>query len=333
MRLNRFTLLFLALAISSCGGAKDKDTANIKSDEEMYNEALDSLENKSYKSSIKTFEDLERTYPYSKWSVKGEIMSAYASYRDQDYATALLNLERYIKLHPGNEDIAYAYYLRALCYFEQISNVDKDQSYTQQAKDALNDVVVRFPDSKYYTDALIKIDLVNDHLAGKEVEVGRFYLKQGNYSGAINRFKIVVEKYQTTSHIEEALHRLVEANMALGLKEEAKKYAAVLGYNFPGSKWYAYSYKLIEGKKLPENEAQPDKQTTFSLPFIGKKSATNSEDNSRDLVREIEKNSRNAEDVVEEGTEDFKLDEKPETQPEEQPKKSGIRNWFKGLID
>jgi outer membrane protein assembly factor BamD len=177
-------------------------------------------------------------------------MSAYASFKDEQYDDALVTLERFTKLHPGNEDVAYAYYLRALSFYRQISNVTSDQGNSVYAKSALAEVISRFPNSRYANDAKLKLDLVVDHLAGKEVDVGRFYLKQGNVIAAINRFQNVIKDYQTTSHIPEALHRLVEAYSMLGVRDEATKYGAVLGYNFPDSQWYKKTYKILEGKKL-----------------------------------------------------------------------------------
>jgi outer membrane protein assembly factor BamD len=257
MTISKFLYLMLCVfAISACSHTKKDSDAEPDNVDKMYNEAIDNLEQKKYDKSIEKFEELERTYPYSKWATKSEIMSAYASYKDQKYDEALVTLERYIKLHPGNPDVAYAYYLRALCYYEQISDVTKDQSYSSYAKTAIEEVIARFPETKYAVDAKFKLDLVNDHLAGKEVEVGRFYLKQGDNIGAINRFQVVIKDYDTTSHVPEALHRLVEAYVSLGVKDEAQKYAAVLGYNFPESKWYERSYKLLEGEKPASGAAE-----------------------------------------------------------------------------
>lgn len=249
--------LLFAVAGCSSSGSDKKKAEQVKSEEELYTQALDKLEKGSYNGSIELFQDLERTYPYSKWATKAKIMSAYASYQDEEYDDALLTLERFIKLHPGNKNVPYAYYLRALCYYDQISDVKRDQSYTEFARDSLKELIARFPDSEYARDARIKLDLVYDHLAGKEVHIGRFYLRRGNHIGAINRFQNVLEKYETTTHTPEALHRLVEAYTQLGVMGEATKYAAVLGHNFPGSRWYGYSYDLLKegGITLPEKSS------------------------------------------------------------------------------
>lgn len=218
--------------------------------DQLYNEAMEQLEKKKYKKSIESFETLERTYPYSKWAVKAQVMSAYASYNAEEYTDAINTIDKFISLYPANPDTEYVYYLKAMCYYEQMSDINRDQGMSILASSALKELVGRFPDGKYAKDAKGKLDLVQDYLAGKEVSIGRFYLKKGKYIAAINRFTEVTSNYQTTTQVPEALHRLVEANLALGLKEEAYKYAAVLGYNYPGSKWYGYSYKLLEGKKL-----------------------------------------------------------------------------------
>lgn len=246
----RRTLLAVCAAamLSACSGtAKEIDDARQQEEpvEKLYNEATSAMDAKKYSEAARMFDEVERQHPYSKWATRAQLMAAYAHYQDLEYDDALLALERFIQLHPGNEDIAYAYYLRALCYYEQITDVRRDQAMTQGALDALRTVVRRFPDTQYARDASLKIDLTMDHLAGKEMEIGRYYLKRGHYNAAINRFKTVVRDFQTTTHVPEALHRLTESYLALGIVSEAKKTAAVLGYNFPGSKWYQDSYGLF----------------------------------------------------------------------------------------
>lgn len=253
MNIYRIICLSLVLLfITSCSVFKDdkKDVEAVVSVEVMYNEAITNLDKGSYEKAIEGFEEIERTYPYSKLATKSQLMSAYASFKDEQYDDALVTLERFTKLHPGNQDVAYAYYLRALSFYRQISDVTSDQGNSIYARSALAEVISRFPNSRYANDAKLKLDLVVDHLAGKEVSVGRFYLKQGNMIAAINRFQNVIKDFQTTSHIPEALHRLVEAYSMLGVREEATKYGAVLGYNFPESEWYKKTYKILEGKKL-----------------------------------------------------------------------------------
>lgn len=213
--------------------------------EEQYNKAQDGFEKKNYKKAAEDFLEVERNYPYSEWATHAQIQAAYAYYKDEEYNQALGTLERFIKLNPGSESVSYAYYLIARCYYNQISSVERDQEMTVKARKALNDVVQRYPESDYARDAKFKLDLVEDHLAGKEMAVGRYYLERKQYIGAINRFKTVVEDYPTTAQVEEALHRLVEAYLSLGVVPEAQKYAAVLGHNYPGSEWYQDSYDLL----------------------------------------------------------------------------------------
>jgi len=216
--------------------------------EELYNEAVDSVDAGEYEAAADLFLEVERQHPYSVWATKAQLMSAFCYYSDGQYDDAILAVDRFIQLHPGNRDVAYAYYLKALSYYEQITDVGRDQRNTEQALLALNEVIRRFPDSGYARDSRLKLDLTRDHLAGKEMEVGRYYLNRSNYLAAINRFKTVIEDYQTTTHVPEALHRLSEAYTALGIEPEAQANAAVLGHNFPGSDWYIDSYELVEGE-------------------------------------------------------------------------------------
>ena len=218
--------------------------------EVLYNRALDSLGRNDYKGASKGFEEVDRQHPYSVWATKAQIMAAFSYYQSNKYDEAIIALDRFIQLHPGHRDVPYAYYLKALCFYEQISDVGRDQRMTQQALDALAEVVKRFPDSPYARDSRLKIELAIDHLAGKEMDVGRYYQKQGQYVAAINRYRITVERFQTTTHVPEALHRIVESYLSLGVKDEAQQATAVLGHNFPGSDWYADSYYLMTGEDL-----------------------------------------------------------------------------------
>jgi outer membrane protein assembly factor BamD len=224
---------------------------------DLYNNAVDALEAGLNKQAAKLFEEVERQHPYSVWATKAQLMAGFASYQANDYDTAVIALDRFIQLHPGNRDVAYAYYLKALSFYEQISDISRDQGATEEALRSLQEVVRRFPDSKYARDARLKIDLTRDHLAGKEMAIGRYYLAREQYLAAINRFRLVVDKYQTTTHVPEALHRLVEAYTALGLTEEAKKAASVLGFNYPGSEWYIDSYTLVAGVDVREQIERP----------------------------------------------------------------------------
>lgn len=237
--------LCFVLALSACSSSDPAKEAD-QPVEVLYNKAADAMKEKSWHEATRLFEEVERQHPYSKWATKAQLMSAFSSYQDQRYDEAIMALDRFIELHPGNDEIDYAYYLKALSYYEQITDVRRDQQITDLALGALETLINRFPDSKYVRDATLKRDLTLDHLAGKEMEIGRYYLKQGMTNAAINRFRAVVEKYQTTTHVPEALHRLVECYMTLGLKDEAMRVAAVLGYNYPGSSWYADSYDLLD---------------------------------------------------------------------------------------
>tara|TARA_R110000787_G_scaffold25941_2_gene72683 strand:+ start:479 stop:1300 length:822 start_codon:yes stop_codon:yes gene_type:complete len=251
-----FLLAGMTALIVACSGDDEKPYVE-KPVHELYNSAVNAIEGGSYVEAAQLFEEVERQHPYSVWATKAQLMAAYGNYQANKYDDAIIALNRFIQLHPGNRDIAYAYYLKALSYYEQISDVQRDQSVTDQALRSLRDVVRRFPDTEYARDARLKIDLTQDHLAGKEMTVGRYYLRRGELLSAINRFRIVVDNYQTTSHVPEALHRLSEAYATLGMTEEAKKSAAVLGYNYPGSEWYVDSYALMTGDDVREKKEKP----------------------------------------------------------------------------
>jgi outer membrane protein assembly factor BamD len=249
------------LMLAACGDDEDKDDEDIKdiaakneTVDTLYEDAMGLYREHKYKKAIDAFEEVERQHPYSEWAPRAEIMAAYSGYKGGQFDDAIAILDRFTKLHPTHPSTPYAYYLKALCYYTQISDVGRDQKMTEQARESLRDVVARYPDSDYAQDAKLKLDLTDDHLAGKEMEIGRYYLKQQEYISAINRFKYVVDHYQTTSHTPEALHRLVECYLRLGVIPEAKKYAAVLGYNFPGSDWYQYSYEMMKGNFSPEEK-------------------------------------------------------------------------------
>ena len=215
--------------------------------EDLYNEAQDLLESGDPRQAGRAFEEVERQHPYSLWATRAQLMSAYAFYEANNYDEAIAAAERFIELHPGHPDVPYAYYLIGISYYEQISDVGRDQKMTEEALAAFDELTRRFPDSQYARDSELKADLARDHLAGKEMSIGRYYLRRGQYVAAINRFRNVVERYQTTTHVPEALHRLTEAYLSLGLEQEAQKNAAVLGYNFPSSEWYQDSYGLLNG--------------------------------------------------------------------------------------
>jgi outer membrane protein assembly factor BamD len=260
--------LLLALAIAACSSKKDNYVE--RPVEQIYNHAVDLLLDKKYIDAAKEFDEVERQHPYSVWATKSQLMAAYSQYQASKYDDAIITLDRFIQLNPSNRDVAYAYYMKALCYYEQITDVQRDAKMTEQAMKGFEEVINRFPNSIYGRDARLKLDLTHDHLAGKEMEVGRFYLQRGDYLAALNRFKAVVDKYQTTSHVPEALERMVECYLAMGLKDEAQRTAAVLGYNYPGSLWYRDSYALVETGKSVEEDAKPGifRRVIDSIPFL-----------------------------------------------------------------
>jgi outer membrane protein assembly factor BamD len=246
--------------LSACGGSSDSaKNVPVGPVEDLYNNGVDALNARRFTTASDQFNAVEQNYPYSTWAVNAQLMSGYSSYIQNKYTEAIGTLDRFIQLHPAHRDIAYAYYLRALCYYEQIADIERDQKGTEQAMNALREVVNRFPDTNYANDAKLKIDLCVDHLAGKEMEIGRFYQKQHLYEAAIGRFQRVVDDFQTTNHVPEALARLTEIYLVLGLKDQARKTAAVLGYNYPGNEWYSDTYaQLVDdgvahtgGKPLP----------------------------------------------------------------------------------
>lgn len=247
-----FLTLLVLCALVGCSSSKKDEEGPPPPVETLYNEGKDLLAKREFKLSIEKFERLEREYPFSEWARRAKLMSAYAAYERGDYVDSEVMLESYIKLYPASEDTDYAYYLKALTYYEQITDTRRDQENTTRAKQALLDVIRRYPGTSYAKDGKVKLDLVNDHLAGKEMEIGRYYLERQNYVPAINRFNDVLTSYQTTSHVPEALHRLVECYMALGLIDDARRSAAVLGFNFPGSDWYRDSYRLVTGDTTAE---------------------------------------------------------------------------------
>ncbi|MGA3402756.1 MAG: outer membrane protein assembly factor BamD [Acetobacteraceae bacterium] len=264
--LRRFALALIAVLplVAGCGGKKTEDaktdadtTAATVPMEQLYNNGMDALNDKRYASAGDQFASIQQNYPYSTWATNAQLMQGYTEYLQNHYTDAIGTLNQFIQLHPTHHDIPYAYYLRALCYYEQISDIQRDQKGTQDAMNALQEVVNRYPDTTYARDAQLKIDLCRDHLAGKEMEIGRWYQKQHFYEAAIGRFQRVVDDFQTTNHVPEALARLTEIYLALGLPEEAKKTASVLGYNYPGSAWYADMYTQLHDDGLVQGVPPP----------------------------------------------------------------------------
>jgi outer membrane protein assembly factor BamD len=244
------TLVALAAIVFTAGCATNRKKGDIgyvaRDVDTLYSTAKDRLDRRQYTTAAILFDEVERQHPYSVWARRAQLMSAFSYYMGHDYQKSIESSQRFLSIHPGNKDAPYAYYLIALDYYEQISDVTRDQKITQQALDSMNDIIRRYPDSRYAGDARLKIDLIRDHLAGKEMEIGRFYQRRGQWLAAVTRFRKVVDEYDTTSHTPEALQRLTESYLALGIPEEAKKAAAVLGSNYPGSKWYQRSYDLMQ---------------------------------------------------------------------------------------
>ncbi len=265
--------LCAAVALGACGSSskkKEKFAYVERPVEIIYQQAARSMERKRYDEAVELFGEVERQHPYSAWARRAILMKAFAQYQQNEYEEAVMTLDQFISLHPGNKDAPYAYYLKAMCFYERIRDVGRDQDFTNNAVAALNDVVRRYPQTEYARDARLKLDLTFDHLAGKEMYIGRYYLKYGKHIAAINRFKFVIDNYQTTNHTAEALYRLVEAYLQIGVIEEARAAAAVLGANYPGSVWYEDAYRLMSRNGLLEPGSKP-KRTQKEIEKIEKK--------------------------------------------------------------
>ncbi|HEY1752642.1 MAG TPA: outer membrane protein assembly factor BamD [Caulobacteraceae bacterium] len=281
-------VLTAALAVGGCSSGlfKKKPKQNLAYEERpvelLYNAGAVRLDHHQWSEAVDYFREVERQHPYSEWSRRSILMTAYAHYMGNNYSDAVSDADQFIGLYPGNPSTPYAYYLKAICYFEQIVDVGRDQASTSEAGEALREVSKRYPNSEYAEDARLKLDMVQDQLAGKEMTVGRYYLRAGDPMGAIGRFRTVVDKYQTTSHTPEALYRLVEAYLTVGLIDEAQKNAAVLGFNYPGDPWYEAAYRLMQehgyqpavapnpnghrGPHFPFLFGHPDKNATLAPP-------------------------------------------------------------------
>ena len=273
--------LLLALSAGGCSTinsvlpwtkSADDDTPKVNLADEtpdlLYSNGVDALQRNNYSVAVKHFDAIQQNYPYSSWATNAQLMEGYTEYRRDSYTEAVSQLDRFIALHPANKDVGYAYYLRSLCYYEQIADISRDQKGTQEAMAALQEVVNRFPDSAYARDARLKIDLCRDHLAGKEMDIGRYYENQHLYAAAIGRFQRVIDDFQTTNHTPEALSRLTEIYLKLGMVGEAKRTASVLAYNYPGSNWYQNSWNdmvqvgAVQG--VQQTNATPDRPGFFT---------------------------------------------------------------------
>ncbi|MEM6618214.1 MAG: outer membrane protein assembly factor BamD [Pseudomonadota bacterium] len=251
----------VAVAVAACGSRTQEVSLENVPPEEIFARAEARLTSRRGASdAAELFTEVERLYPYSEWAKRSIIMSAFAYHRARLYDESRGAAQRYLDFYPADEDAAYAQYLIALSFYDQIEAVSRDQGITFQALQALRTTVERYPDSEYASSALLKFDLALDHLAGKEMDIGRYYLKQGHFGAAINRFRVVVEDFQTTTHTPEALHRLVEAYLSLGLDADAQTAGAILGYNFQGTDWYQDSFVLLTGRGISTEEASDQSQ-------------------------------------------------------------------------
>jgi len=277
----RAALLILAIAVSltAAGCAREKPKPRLAYEERpvelLYSTGAFRLDQRRWTEAVAYFQEVERQHPYSEWSRRAILMTGFAHYQANMYADAIKDSERFIQLYPGNASVVYAYYLKSICYFEQIVDVGRDQAATEQALASLNEVITRFPRSEYAADARLKVDMVNDQLAGKEMAIGRYYLRQGQTIAAIGRFRTVVDRYQTTTHTPEALYRLVESYLTVGLLQEATNNGAVLGHNFPGDPWYTDAYKLLTDRGLqPAIEPKtPGAKRSYLDRLLGRGSA------------------------------------------------------------
>ncbi|SEK31540.1 Beta-barrel assembly machine subunit BamD [Roseovarius azorensis] len=244
----------VALAVAGCGNRQSVERGTVNYEnytaQQIFERAEYDLARRNPKLAAQSFAEVERLYPYSELAKRAVIMQAFAHHQDKSYEESRAAAQRFIDFYPADEDAAYAQYLLALSYYDQIDEVGRDQGLTFQALQALREVIERYPDSEYANPAILKFDLAFDHLASKEMEIGRYYLRRDHFPAAINRFRVVVEDFQTTTHTAEALHRLVEAYLSLGLTDEARTAGAILGHNFRGTDWYEDSYKLLTGRGL-----------------------------------------------------------------------------------
>ncbi len=269
----RLSLLALGLTLASCSGSSksaaslgDFASGTMPPPDQAYAIAVRRMQNGDYGKAVSDFDALQETYPYSTWSTHAELLGAYSQYKQMDYQDAISSLNRYIQLYPENSEVAYAYYLKALCYFEQIGGVQRDQTVTYETIQALKDVITHFPDSAYAHDARIKLRLAYNRLAGHDMSIGRYYEKQHLYAAAIGRFQDVATRYQTTTYAPEALERIVEVYLDLGLTDPAIRTASVLGYNYPGSSWYQAAYDKLKDHGLVNSSDEASANSNAAAP-------------------------------------------------------------------
>jgi outer membrane protein assembly factor BamD len=250
------------LALSGCANNSDEEYVD-RSVDDLYNEAADLYAGGNYTKAAKTFIEVERQHPYSDWALRAQLRAGEAYYQSKKYEDAVETFNVFIQLHPAHPDVVYAHYMVGMCYYEQIPTIERDQQVTEMAMKSFRTIIKRYPGTSYAQDAGMKMDLIHDQIGGKEMEVGRYYLQNGSYLAALNRFKGIVQEFQTSSHVPEALHRMVECYLGLGLINEARSTAAVLGHNYPGSSWYQDSYKLMQ--QFDPQQKQQEKQEKEAL--------------------------------------------------------------------
>lgn len=340
----QFGLLCVLLLLSACA-SHDKDMENASA-EELYNTAFEDLEATRYKKAAEGFEKIETEHPYSQWAVKSKLMEAYAYYKDEKYDDAIMVLDRFIKYHPGNEHIDYAYYMKGICYYDQIASADKDQGNTANAEEVFERLIALYPDSKYAEDARGKIKLTADYRAGQEMIVGRYYLKDNNYLSALNRFNVVLEEYQTTIQIEEALYREVEIYAILGMNQYANGYYKILRDNYPEGKWTEKAAKvmekigtkdvkksngvadLIKTSSTKESQVEEKEDKSWFSSWFGSKNTE------AEKVTEVQKQVEEKEEDKSWfsgwfGSKDTEAEKETEVQKQVEEKKEG-KSWFSG---
>ncbi len=309
------------MVLTACSSGPDLDKMSV---EELYNHAFDELEATRYKKAAEAFEKVETDHPYSKWAVKSKLMGAYAYYKDEKYDDAVIAVDRFLRYHPGNKDAAYAYYLKGMCYYDQISSADKDQGDTRLAEDAFSRLVALYPESKYAQDVRNKLHLAEDYKAGQEMIIGRFYLKEGNYLSALNRFNVVLNEYQTTIQIEEALYRQVEIYAIFGMNNYANGYYKILKQNYPDGKWTAKAAKVME--KIGGPEVTGEKKTSWYSKWKDKKEAKSEVEEKADEGKSWFSgwfgSDENAEEAVAEPVKEAKVDA--------EEKADEGKSWFSG---
>ena len=324
-----YALLGLTLLFTAC--ASQKDEWDNMSAEDLYNISWENLEKTKYEKAAAGFEKVETDHPYSKWAVKAKLMSAYAYYKNEKYDDAVLALDRFIKYHPGNKDVAYAYYLRGMCYYDRITTADRDQGDTAKAEETFRLLITLFPDSKYAEDARKKIHLTEDYQAGQEMNIARFYLYDGNYLSALNRFNTVLENYQTTIQIEEALYRQVEIYAIFGMNKYADGYYKILKDNYPDGKWTAKAAKLMEkigkakpkklSKENPDEEAEKVTATEPEKGFWRKTADFLWPWGKDDKAEEVKDTKEKAEEISKEAKEEVKTEAEKVSETAAEPEK------------